>query len=962
VTAREHQNARTRRPGSHVFRAVLTVFLLACTTPAPASDAGLDAAAMDAGMRDPDVFVPRCRGGGAPPAWAREEDAPHRWRFECGERAISIWSLRDGVVRVRYLDVDDVGVDRSFALDASALEGDAIEVAELEDGSAGVCTPSWTLTVTPACLVEARGLDGRVFIEDLEASATEVVRATPDAEPFYGLGEKTGALDRRGRRFTFWNTDAYDPAFGGYRPDQDPLYLSIPFFIALRDGAAYGVFTDSAWRVDMDLAATDRDRYRIATEGPRLDQYLVAGPRMAEVVRRYTGLTGRTPLPPRWALGFHQSRWGYAPASRLEELARQFRLRGIPADALWLDIQHMDGFRTFTFDPVAFPDPEALFASLREDGFRTIAIADPGLKVDAAWSVYTRAIDDDLVLMEGDDPFVGEAWPGPSVFLDYTLPAARAFWAEHIAASAERGLSGIWLDVNEPTVFPESGGAGEVPNEIAIDGDGIATTMAEGHNVYALHQARATFEGLAASAPDRRPFILSRAGYAGIQRYAAVWTGDAPSTWDSLAQTPAMLMSLGLSGVPFAGSDIGGYSGNATPELFARWMQVGAFSPFCRAHVTNGVPDQEPWAFGTEVEDISRHRLRERYALLPYLYSLFAEAAWSGAPVLRPMVYEFQDDPELHRTGDQMMLGPWILIAPVLEMGAITRRVRLPAGRWTEIDSGAIYQGPGEIEVSVTRAGVPTFVREGAILVRTSAVDHTGIAPSGPLRVDLYPSAEPTAFVLYEDAGDGFGEASRTRFELASTGIGAELTIHPREGGYAIGAREIELRVHGVDRGVRGVLADGEALTERASLEALSELGGYFFDARDRTIAVRMDDRAPVTIVFDYDASIETLRPAVEVEIEVTVPEGTPLDPRVHIATSLDGWTAHRPLEWIGPNLARVTIAVPRGEWFFYKFTRGTWETVEKWPDCAEADNRYGFGSAYPLRRDTVFGWRDWCE
>jgi alpha-glucosidase len=541
----------------------------------------------------------------------------------------------------------------------------------------------------------------------------------------------------------------------------------------------------------------------------------------------------------------------------------------------------------------------------------------------------------------------GPAWPGASIFLDFTLPAARDFWAAEIGALVGLGIDGVWLDVNEPTLLPESGGAATFPSDLPIDGDGVPTTMAEGQNVYALHQAIATVEGLRAAAPERRPFVLTRAGYAGVQRYAAMWTGDAPSTWATLAQTPAMLTSLGISGVPFVGSDIGGYSGHATPELYARWMEVGALSPFCRAHVTSGVPDQEPWALGPDVEAISRERLRERYRWLPYLYSLFAEAEETGAPPLRPMVWEYQDDPAMWRVDDQMMLGPFLVIAPVLEAGATRRRVRLPAGRFFELASGAIYDGPATIEVSVTLSAVPTFVREGAILVRREPVEHTGETPSGPLRVDVYPADRETRFTMHEDAGDGYGDRARTTLVLARTASGARLSIE-REGAFEPRERDLAIHVHRVDGAVRAVRSGGVDVP-------------FEHDARERSLLVVLGDRASIDLELEYDTTITELRPDVELVLEVEVPGGGPSDPPIRVASSADEWSTHHPLEWVGPGRARGTLRARRGEWVEYKYTRGDWDTVEKLEGCLEAPNRRAFGAAHPARRDRVATWRDAC-
>jgi alpha-glucosidase len=778
------------------------------------------------------------------PDWARADDAaaaPHRWHARGTGRDVRVWLLADGVVRLRYAPPGADPPDRSFALvtPASDLPGAEVRAAAAEDGAALVlATDALTVTVRrEGARVRIADAAGRLLLEDRPdpaASGTTVVRHTPRGEPFLGLGEKTGRLDRRGRRLAFWNTDAFDPALGGYPADQDPLYLSVPFFLGVRRGVAYGLFVDDPHWLEMDLAARADDTYRIVTEGPALDQYLLLGPSPADVLRRYTRLTGRAPLPPRWALGYHQSRWGYRDAARLEAVADELRDRDLPADALWLDIQHMRGCRDFTFDPETFPDPEGLAARLADRGFRLVAIADPGIGVDPGWALYERARSGGHLLRRPDGSiYEGRSWPGRSVFLDFTAEGARRLWAREIARWVARGIDGVWLDLNEPSVQLEEGGQTGLPSELPAAGDGVPTTLAEAHDVYALLQARATWEGLREARPERRPFILTRAGFAGIQRYAAVWTGDAPSDWAHLRQTPAMLMGLGLSGVPFVGSDIGGFSGHASAELYVRWLQLGAFSPFCRTHHIEGVPDQAPWTFGPEVEAICRRWLRERYRLLPYLYALFAEASATGAPVLRPLGWELPDEPALWQVDDQMMLGPWLLVAPVLEPGAARRAVRLPAGRWRALDGRARFEGPATVEVPVTLASVPILVREGAILPRVPPLAHTGEAPRGPLRLDLDPSDRKTAFVLHEDAGDGDGPAARTSYRLRRTPRGARLEIGPREGGFRVPPRELELHVHGLEADDAAVRIDG------APVDA---------HRRGDAVVVRLRDRARAVV------------------------------------------------------------------------------------------------------------------
>lgn len=912
---------------------VLAVLLVACS--AGSSEPAADAAP-DASPPDP---LPHCSPAAPLPDWATASGA--ELDADCGVR---VTGYADGVARLRY----GAPARPSFAVIHEPAPPELVRAAGTADG-AELCTAELRIAVADTCAVTVYDAAGRVLVADAAPPAAGVLtRATPPGERFYGFGEKTGPLDKRGRRMTFWNTDAYDPALGGYAPEQDPLYLSIPWLIGLRDGVAYGVLTDDPGLVVLDVAASAPERYTVEVAAGAIDQYVVAGPRIAEIVRRYGALTGRMPLPPRWALGYHQSRWGYTPAARLDELADRFRAEAIPADALWLDIQHMDGFRTFTWDPVSFGDPEGLAARLAARGFRLVAIADPGIKIDPAYGVYAGGLAGDHFLRTPEGAvYEGVVWPGPSAFPDFTAAVTRAWWAEHVAAQGARGVAGVWLDVNEPTIFPESEGVA-FPGDLPVDGDGFGGTIADVHNAYALAEARATYDGLRAAAPERRPFILSRAGYAGIQRYAAVWTGDVVSDWDGLRGTLPMLLGMGLSGVALSGSDVGGYSGHATPELFARWMALGAVSPLFRGHVTSGVPGQEPWEHGTEVRDISRVLIGERYRLLPYWYSLAREASVTGAPMLRPMVYEFQDDPATWELDDQAMLGPFLLVAPVLEPGATARTVYLPAGRWFEYHSGAIYDGPATVEVDATLAAAPTFVRAGAIVPRGPLVQHTGEAPLAPLSLDLYPGDAASTFALYEDAGDGYGAASVVEYTLVPEPDGARLVIGARAGDYQPPPRDLHVRVRRVDHVPAAVTVDGFPVE-------------WSYEADDRSVTAIVPDATATELRFVYDPAIAAPRPDVAVLVEVQVPAGTPPDATIYVASSANGWT-QQPLAWTEqPGLARGYLTVPRGRWFFYKYTRGDWDTVEKWPGCEEAADRYRFGAAPLAQRDTVWQWRDAC-
>lgn len=799
----------------------------------------------------------------------------------CGDVTVTATAF-DGAIKLRYA-VEGAEVRPSWAVvgELPPAEG------RIEDGA--LVTAQFRVRIDDACRVKITGADDRVLVDDAATFAAGTLERVAANDRVYGLGERVGGLDRRGRAWTFWNTDAYDPALGGWKPDQDPLYQSIPFEIRFADGKAHGLFTDETRRMVIDLG-TARDKYD-APGASSIEQWVIAGPQIADVVDRYTQLTGRPARPPRWALGFHQSRWGYPDGATVEAVAARFRTEEIPVDAIWLDIQHMRGFRSFTVDDALFP--AGMFSRLRTQGFKVIAIADPGIKVDPAWDVYQSGASGGHFL-----DFTGKAWPGDSRWPDFSRPETRAWWGGLVDQTANRGIDGIWLDVNEPTTFPEGGGGTTIPDDVAAHGDGQPTTMAQLHNVYALLQARATYEALAARGEE--PFVLSRAGYAGIQRYAAVWTGDAPSTWSALQQQLPMMLGMGLSGVPIIGSDIGGYSGNASAELYARWLAIGSLSPFSRAHVTNGVPGQEPWMFGPEVTEIARQRIGDRYWLMPYLHSLADEATRTGAPILRPLVWHFPDDAATYDLGDQAMLGPSIIVAPLLAQGATSRTVYLPAGRWYELHSGAYHEGPTTITVNATLAALPLFVRAGAIVPATDGID-------------VYPGASST-FTLFED------------------GVRTQLSVTDEPDGISIdvGPKPRVVRIHRVD--------------------AAPAIGDYDANARVLTLTITGTQKLAI-------AKATVPQPPIDVTFEVTIPTDTP-NP-VTVAVSSNAWT-HVPLTRIAPDRARGTVTIPRGEWFDYKYTRGDWTTVEKGTGCSERPNRYRF-AAPKLQTDIVTTWRDRC-
>ncbi len=894
--------------------------------------------------------------------------------------------LLPGAIRVRYAAPDPTAWPSGALVPRAALSSSAWGVGRTCEGVA-VCTQGLVVLIDASGRLRVWDASGTAIVTEPSAGGPPYVREAPPDEHYYALGGKTGPLDRRGRVLTLRTTDAYDASFGGYDPSGDPLYQAIPLLVAKRGATAWGVLTDSPAQQVLDLAATTPDRWTLTGASAEAGQIVIAGPSAAQVLDTYSQLTGRPSLPPRWALGYHQSRWGYKDATTVQSVAAELRAQGIPCDALWLDIQKMDGFRSFTWDPDMFSNPAALLATLHAQGFHAVAIVDPGLKVDPAWPTYTAALNGGHLIGQtgpGTPAYVGLAWPGEVGFPNFFAPATRDWWASALVPiETQLGIDGLWIDMNEPSDFhAEPPYSGSVPdNVVANDGAGHVVPMAQGRNTYALHMAMATHAGLAKALPDRRPFVLTRSGYAGIQRVASAWTGDAPSTATTLAGTLPMLLGLGLSGQPFVGSDVGGYSGSSDPNLFARWWALGSISPFFRGHAEKSAPPQEPWQFGIEVRDIARTLGQDRMRLLPTLESLADEAHRTGAPLLRPMWWHFPTEAAFDTVGDQAMLGPHLLVAPLLSTATHSRTVLLPAGRWVRAGSGAVDVGPATVTVTGPLAALPVWLREGALVVRGPPRRWTSEAVAPELMLldlEIVPGPAVSEFVLRQDAGDGPSDAPwrRTRLRHEPTSIGTRVAATAVEGStYSPDPMSWRVRLWRLDQPPTTVLLNGTAMPKVPAARAPGSPRGYTWDPDELTVIVRLDATeagADWTLDVAHPQSpagppLITPDPPLAFTLRVTVPSGTPQTTPVTVAHEHNGWT-HVALAWTStPGVAEGVIQVPRGQWFEYKFARGSWSTVEKYPGCVEAKNRYAYAGLYAQgmadgpKEDTVWAWADGC-
>lgn len=527
----------------------------------------------------------------------------------------------------------------------------------------------------------------------------EVVKSLAQDAVIYGLGDKTGFLNKRHYAYENWNTDDPTPHCDNYKS----LYKSINFFMVYSGNGCLGILADNSFRTRFDFGKEQEDYYFWSHADGALDYYMIPEKTPKDVLRRYQALTGKNMLQQKWVYGFHQSKWSYYSEREVLDMAATMRKNKLPMDAVHMDIDYMEGFRVFTFHRERFSDPKAMTRKLAEQNVKAVTIIDPGVKLDPGYFVYDEGVEQGYFAKNPDGSiYEGAVWPGPAVFPDFTREETRAWWGDKVKIMTDAGIRGIWNDMNEPANF-----TGPLPDDVQFQGG----NHKEVHNVYGHLMAKATYEGLL-KADGRRPFVLTRACCAGSQRYCSGWTGDNHSMWQHLQLSLTQMMNLGLSGMNMVGSDVGGFGSDTTPELLVRWFQLGAISPFFRDHYAKGTRNQEPFAFDQATMDGCRKALDLRYHLLPYIYDL----AHEDMPILRPLVLEFPEDPVCRELTDQCMLGDRLLAAPVMTPGVSARAVYLPKGVWYDYYTGKRFTGGKYVLAEAPADRMPLFARAGAVI------------------------------------------------------------------------------------------------------------------------------------------------------------------------------------------------------------------------------------------------------
>jgi len=610
---------------------------------------------------------------------------------------------------------------------------------------------------------------------------------------------------------------------------------------------AYGMFLDNSYQAVFDVGRSNPEEFFYQADGGELNYYFIYGPSPKEVIQGYASLVGRYPLPPLWALGYQQCRYSYRNEQRIRSITAKFRKYNIPCDVIYFDIHYMDDYKVFTFNHKRFPDPKGLISDLEKQGFKAVVIVDPGVKIEPGYFVYDQGMEKDYFVRDKDGGyFTAQVWPKDVYFPDFLKPEVREWWGELHKFYLDLGVDGIWNDMNEPAGWVKD--IRPLPDLMIPSGTPAWLEMVHGdkdnpephakiHNVYALLEADATYNGLKKLNPEQRPFMISRAGYPGLQRFSSVWTGDNTANWYQVKMTLSMLLNLNISGIVMSGADIGGFLGTPGSEMYARWIQQGVFYPLSRTHTAIYHKSQDPFSFGKEVREISKSAIELRYQLLPYTYSYFKLANDTGLPIMRAMLLEFPKDEKTYSISDQFFWGEWILVAPVVEKNAKNRKIYLPAGKWYKWQNPEQIEGGKEILEPVDLSTLPILVKAGAIIPLAPVMNYTWEKPWAPLELEFYPGEEKSCFNLYEDDGTSFkyleGESLSTIYCQEPIISGYLITKQEGKGNYQPRARELALKIWGTENP-----SQVELLTN-GNQEKLV----YQYDSEKRVLALKLKDQ-----------------------------------------------------------------------------------------------------------------------
>ncbi|MEM6320768.1 MAG: glycoside hydrolase family 31 protein [Bacteroidota bacterium] len=735
--------------------------------------------------------------------------------------------ITDTILRFRYARNGKFPTDFSYAIDPEFSPKKVAYIFEEKKSKYSIQTPKLICEIGKKNLkVTLKNLNGQVINEDAEGyysqsmllkgvTTVQMSKKAPQSECFFGLGDKSCDLNLRGKKLQNWCTDSF-----GYGYNSDPLYRAIPFYFGLNQGLGYGIFFDNSFKSHFDFDEQAEGKMTFAAEGGDMNYYFIYGPELLSVAEQYTLLTGRPELPPMWSLGFHQCRWSYYPENRVLEVAQTFRDKKIPCDAIYLDIDYMDGYRCFTWNKEHFPKPAKMIKKLVKKGFQTVVMIDPGIREDDDYHVYRQGVDNDYFCRRTDGTLMqGPVWPPNCGFPDFTKPEVRDWWGNlYEGLYNEDGISGFWNDMNEPAMFKVHHCT--FPDEVIHDHDGHVTNHAKAHNIYGLQMSRSTTAGLKKLQPEKRPFLVTRATFSGGQRFAAVWTGDNIATWEHLQLGNRQCQRLSASGFSFVGTDIGGFFQYPDGELMVRWLQMGIFHPFYRVHSMGNNDDgsaeadaekvrerdmrdrldQEPWAFGPDFTPASRAAIELRYQLLPYIYTAFWQYTTKGTPMIRSLSFYDQQDEKTLDKEVEFIFGDNLLVAPVTQPEVEKVKVYLPKGTWFNYWTGKSYKGGKYVTCKVRLNTFPLFVKAGAVLPLYPVMQYTNEKKVETLKLKVYAGTSNNND-LYEDRGEGYAYQNEdySLRQFSTKRSGKKLTVtHTKKGNRTSDYRQIKLAIYGI--------------------------------------------------------------------------------------------------------------------------------------------------------------------
>lgn len=748
-----------------------------------------------------------------------------------------VYAVSDNIIRVRVSKEKTLN-DFSYVL----IANDASVNVNIEEKGDVIFMETRDIRVEverqPSFRVTFRNRTGEILNEDVKGSAfgttfigdkVSIYKKMQEGERFVGMGEALGNLDRKGTGITLNNTDTYR-----YEDPRLPMYLSVPFYIGMHHGRQYGIFYNNTYQAFFNFGLSTPGFTSVNMEGGDADYFFIYDESVGKIIGHYTSLTGRIQLPPLWAIGYHQSRCSYYPQQKVEWIAKTFRQKQIPLDCIVLDADYQQDYQPFRVNKERFPDMPALAASLAKEQIELTASVYPGVAIDSAYHSYIDGLKKDVFIKYADGSlFETEIAPVKCYLPDYTNPQARTWWREKMKWLPDNGIHGYWNDMNEPAIS-----GSYLPDNLLFDFDGRKANALEAKNLYGFLMARSSYEAALQNTANRRPFILTRSGFAGVQRYAAVWSGDNTATDTGLLGSVLLNNQMGLSGIAFCGHDIGGFIGNGSGDLFVRWMQVGIFSPFCRNHKGCGGPAAEPWVYGDETEAISKTFISFRYRLMPYLYAAFYEASQTGMPVARSLCinYPFDDKVYDNTYQYQFLFGGDMMVVPVTS-AKCSKKIYLPRGEWYNMYTGERITGEQERVEAVPIYRLPVYIKASAIIPMQSLIRSTKQKPADTLFVHVFNGREKNVFTYYEDDGETLQYQSGDYYKrlMIFDPFKKQFILQPAEGKHTSHFKRIQIILHGFDSLPATVKVNNRAVQPADSTVKMLNSLEYLGDVYERS-------------------------------------------------------------------------------------------------------------------------------